>query len=179
MEINPITMDGEQEKQMMVMEVIPAIKARMPGASARPIWVQQDGSKAHARSGVVAAIEAADRGNIILETQPPSSPDLNVLELGFFHSIQRLKDDLGVSNVRELVKATIKALDEYPRETLERCWHCLFALYGEVLGCKGDNNFRIPHPGINKAQRAGKLSQNAWVDEEKYRIRKGFLMASI
>ncbi|CAM9974454.1 unnamed protein product, partial [Discosporangium mesarthrocarpum] len=98
--------------------------------------------------------------------QPPNLPDLNVLDLGLFHSIQRLKDDFGVTNVREVVEATIEAFDDYPRETLEQCWYCLFAVYGEVLGCKGDSNFSIPHPGINKAQGAGKLPQNAWVDEE-------------
>ncbi|CAN0456199.1 unnamed protein product, partial [Discosporangium mesarthrocarpum] len=99
--------------------------------------------------------------NIILETQPPNSPDLNVLVLGFFYSIQRLKDDFGVTNVREVVEATIEALTN-PR----RLWN--------VLGCKDDKNFRIPHLGINKAQRAGKLPQNARVDEEKYRISKAF-----
>ncbi|CAM9859336.1 unnamed protein product [Discosporangium mesarthrocarpum] len=72
-------------KQMMKKEVIPAIKARMPGASTCAIWVQQDGAKPHTRNGAIAAIEAAAVGSIMLETQPPNSPDLNVLDLGFFH----------------------------------------------------------------------------------------------
>ncbi|CAM9652655.1 unnamed protein product, partial [Discosporangium mesarthrocarpum] len=140
----------------MIKEVIiPALKAKMPGATTRTIWVQQDGAKPHSRNGVMEDIEAAAGGNIILETQSPNSPDLNILYLGFFRSIQRLKDDFGVTNVRELVEATIEAFDDYPRQTLKRCCHCLFDVYGEVLGCKGDHNFTTPHPGINEVQRAG------------------------
>ncbi|CAM9681344.1 unnamed protein product [Discosporangium mesarthrocarpum] len=97
---------------MMIKEVIPAIMTRMPGASTRTIWVQQDGAKPHACSSW---------GKHHTKTQPPNSPDLNVLGLSIFHSIQRLKDDFGVTNVRELVGATIEAFDDYPRETLERC----------------------------------------------------------
>ncbi|CAM9678782.1 unnamed protein product, partial [Discosporangium mesarthrocarpum] len=48
-ETKPVTMDGEQYKQMMIKEVIPAVKARMPGAYTRTIWVQQDSAKTHAR----------------------------------------------------------------------------------------------------------------------------------
>ncbi|CAN0072765.1 unnamed protein product [Discosporangium mesarthrocarpum] len=54
-------------------------------------------------------------GNIILETQPPISPDLNALDLGFFHPIQQLKDDFGVTSVREVVEPTTEAFDDYPR----------------------------------------------------------------
>ncbi|CAM9434676.1 unnamed protein product, partial [Discosporangium mesarthrocarpum] len=88
MEIKPITMDGEQYKRIMIKEVIPGIKARGPGASTRTIWVKQDSAKPHAKNVLIAAIEAVARGNIILETQPLNSPDLNLLDLGFFHSIQ-------------------------------------------------------------------------------------------
>ncbi|CAM9204100.1 unnamed protein product [Discosporangium mesarthrocarpum] len=86
-ETKPVTMDREQHKQMMMKEVIPAIKARTPGVSTRTIWVQQDGTNPHARNGVIAAIEAAAGENFKLETQPPNSPDLNILDLGFFHPI--------------------------------------------------------------------------------------------
>ncbi|CAM9818409.1 unnamed protein product, partial [Discosporangium mesarthrocarpum] len=86
-------------------KVVPAMKARMPGASTSTIWVQQGGAKPHTRYGVLTAIEAAAGENFILETQPPNSPDLHILDLGFSHSIQLLKDGFLVTNVRELVEA--------------------------------------------------------------------------
>ncbi|CAM9413706.1 unnamed protein product [Discosporangium mesarthrocarpum] len=96
----------------------------MLGASPHTIWVQQDSAKLHARNGVIAATEAAPGENIELDTQLPNSPDLSVLDPGFFHFIPRLEDDLGVTNVRELVEATIKALDDYPQETLKTVSFC-------------------------------------------------------
>ncbi|CAM9482505.1 unnamed protein product, partial [Discosporangium mesarthrocarpum] len=155
MEIGPSP--WTENKEMMTKEAIPGVKARMPGASTCTIWVQQDGAKPNSRNVIIAAFEAATGGNIILETHPPYSPDLNVLDLGFLHCTQRLKNDFGVTNVMELVEATSEAFDDYQRETLERCCHCLVLSNGEFLGCKGDNNIRIPYPGINKTQRAEKL----------------------
>ncbi|CAN0467470.1 unnamed protein product [Discosporangium mesarthrocarpum] len=75
------------------------------------IWVQKDRTKSHARNWVIAAIEAVAAGNIILETQPPNSPGLNVLDVGFFNSIQRLKDDFGTKN-SILVKLRVKIRNE-------------------------------------------------------------------
>ncbi|CAN0155606.1 unnamed protein product, partial [Discosporangium mesarthrocarpum] len=143
----------------------------------RTIGVQQDGAKPDARDGVIAASEAAAGANVILETQPSNLPDLNVLDLGFFHSIQRVKDDFGLGlGLGGLVGSTIEAFDDYPLEILEqRCSLPFFAVFGEVLGCKGNDILRIPHPGINKAQRAGRLPQNARVDEEKCCNGKVFL----
>ncbi|CAN0188374.1 unnamed protein product [Discosporangium mesarthrocarpum] len=109
MKFKPVTTDGEQYKQM-IKQVIPAIKARMPEASTHTIWIQLDAAKTHARNGVIAA----SWGKLIPETQPPNSPDLNVLDLGFFHSIQQLRDNFGVTNVGDLVEATIEALITTP-----------------------------------------------------------------
>ncbi|CAN0440555.1 unnamed protein product, partial [Discosporangium mesarthrocarpum] len=79
-----------------------------------------------------------------LETQPANSPDLNVNDLGFFHSIQQVKEDVGVSSPEDLVEAKREAFDVYPRETLERFWQSLFGVLAEVLGSKGDNSYKLP-----------------------------------
>ncbi|CAM9800241.1 unnamed protein product, partial [Discosporangium mesarthrocarpum] len=73
--------------------------------------------------------------------------------LDFFYSIQQLKEGMGVTNAKGLVKATLKAFDVYPRKTLECVWHILFTVYGEILGSKGDNSYKIPHSGKKHAQR--------------------------
>ncbi|CAM9805253.1 unnamed protein product, partial [Discosporangium mesarthrocarpum] len=102
-------------------------------------------------------------------------PDLNVNGLGFFHSIQQLKEDVGVSSPQE---ATMEAFDVYPRETLERVWQGLIALLGEVLGSKGGNSYKLPHLGKENLRRTGKLPVNGRVDEEKYRVGKAIWEAS-
>ncbi|CAN0478237.1 unnamed protein product [Discosporangium mesarthrocarpum] len=120
------------------------------------------------------AIQAKTGDSIILETQPANSPDLNANDLRFFHSIQQLKEDVGASSPEDLVEATMEAFAVYPRETLERARQSLFAVLGEALGSKGDNSYKLPHLGKENLGRAGKLSVNGWVDEEKYRVGKAF-----
>ncbi|CAN0100174.1 unnamed protein product [Discosporangium mesarthrocarpum] len=124
------------------------------------------------------AIQAKAGDSIILETRPANSPDLNVNDLGFFHSIQQLKEDLGVSSSEDLVEATMEAFDVYPQETLERVWKSLFPVLGEVLGSKGDNSYKLPQLGKENLGRAGKLPVNGRVDEEKYCVGKVFWEAS-
>ncbi|CAN0378441.1 unnamed protein product, partial [Discosporangium mesarthrocarpum] len=138
------------------------------------IFVQQDGAKPHTGRGVMEAIQAKAGDSIILETQPAKSPDLNVNDLGFFHSIQQLKEDVGVSSREDLVEATMEAFDVYPRETLERVWQSLFAVLGKALGSKGDNSYKLPHLGKENLGRTGKLPVNGRVDEEKYRVGRRF-----
>ncbi|CAM9626066.1 unnamed protein product, partial [Discosporangium mesarthrocarpum] len=144
-------------KELMIDKVIPPIKARMPRPPGHTIFVQQDGAKPHTGGGVMEAIQAKAGGSIILKTQPGNSPDLNVNDLGLFHSIQQLKEDVGMSSPEDLLEATMEAFDVYPQETPERVWQSLFAVLGEVLGSKGDNSYKLPHLGRENLGRTGKL----------------------
>ncbi|CAN0466107.1 unnamed protein product, partial [Discosporangium mesarthrocarpum] len=156
--LRPVTVDGEKYNMIMIDEVIPAIKAKVPSPSGHTIFVQEDGAKPHTNKGVMEALQAQAGNSIILETQPSNSPDLNVNDLGFFHSIQQLKEDVGVTTAEGLVEPTLEAFDIYPRKTLECVWHSsLFAVYGEILGSKGDNSYKIPYSGKEHAQRKGGL----------------------
>ncbi|CAN0013385.1 unnamed protein product [Discosporangium mesarthrocarpum] len=176
--LKPATVNAERYNELMIDKAIPAIKARMPRPPGHTIFVQQDGAKPHTGGGVMEAIQAKAGNSIILETQPANSPDLNVNDLGFFHSIQQLKEDVGVSSPKDLVEATMEAFDVYPLETLERVWQSLFAVLGEVLGSKGDSSYKLPHLGKEILDRTGKLPVNWRVDEEKYRVGNAFWEAS-
>ncbi|CAM9981760.1 unnamed protein product, partial [Discosporangium mesarthrocarpum] len=92
--------------------------------------------------------------------KPANSPDLDVSDLGFFHSIQQLKEDVGVSSPEDLVEATMEAFDVYPRETLERVWQSLSVALGEVVGSKSDNSYKVPHSGKENLGKAGKVPVN-------------------
>ncbi|CAM9411078.1 unnamed protein product, partial [Discosporangium mesarthrocarpum] len=179
MTLKPATINTERYKELMIDKVIPAIKARTPRPPGHTIFLQQDGAKPHTGGGVMEAIQAKAGDSIILESRSANSPDLNVNDLGFFHSIQQLKEDVGVlSSPENLVEAAVEALDVYPRETLDRVWQSLFAVLGEVLGSNGDNGYKLPHLGKENLGRTGKLPVNGRVDEEKYRVGNAFWEAS-
>ncbi|CAM9647864.1 unnamed protein product, partial [Discosporangium mesarthrocarpum] len=174
MMLKPATINAERYRELMIDKGIPAIKARMPRPPGHTIFVQQDGASRTREGGVMEAIQAKAGDSIILETQSANSPDLNVNDLGFFHSIQQLKEDVGVSSPEDLMEATMEAFDVYPPETLERVWQSLFAVLGEVLDSKGDNRYKLPHLGKENLGRTGKLPVNGRVDEEKCRVGKAF-----
>ncbi|CAM9854249.1 unnamed protein product [Choristocarpus tenellus] len=109
---------GERYKKLVIEDVIPAVKACMPRLEGFTTFIQQDGAKPHTKEGIMKAVEEAVRDDIVMETQSSNSPDLSVNNLGFFHSIQQLKEDVGVTNTEEVVKATMEAFDLYPQETL-------------------------------------------------------------
>ncbi|CAM9381288.1 unnamed protein product, partial [Discosporangium mesarthrocarpum] len=164
-------------KEIMIAEIIPAIKAKMPRPPGHTIFVQQDGAKPHTKKGVM---EASSRGWEQHHTRDPAFqlPRPHVNDVGFFQSIQQLKEDVGVTTAEGLVEATFEAFDIYPRETLECVWHSLFAVYMEILESKGDNSYNIPHSGKEQAQKKGGLPKNRAVDQTKYHTRKAFWRAS-
>ena len=62
-----------------------------------------------------------DGFDIRLEQQPSNSPDLNVLDLGFFHSLQtRVAKTKEGGKLVDILPNVNKAFKEYPPETLER-----------------------------------------------------------
>ncbi|CAM9585423.1 unnamed protein product, partial [Discosporangium mesarthrocarpum] len=102
--MKPATVNGERYRKLMIKEVIPAIKARMPRPLGHTIFVKQDGAKPHTGKGVMEGIQHAG-DDITLETQPANLPELNVNDHDFSHSNQPLKEGVGVTNGEELVEA--------------------------------------------------------------------------
>ena len=77
----------------MINFLIPAIRARWPPAErGMPIYVQQDNAKTHIPldDPEFVAVAQAEGWDIRLTCQPPNSPDLNILDLGFFAALQAL-----------------------------------------------------------------------------------------
>ncbi len=80
-------------------------KGEWPGRD-RNITIQQDGAPAHIDEDDAVFVAAATDGlwNIKLQTQPPKSPDLNLLDLSFFCALQSHQWRSGFeNNINELV----------------------------------------------------------------------------
>ncbi|CAM9413288.1 unnamed protein product, partial [Choristocarpus tenellus] len=138
-------------------DVVMAVKACMPRPEGHTIFMQQDWAKPYTKVGIMEAIKEVAGGDIVIETQPVNSLDLHINELRLFYSIQQLEEDVGVTNTEELVEVFRELFNVYPWETLERVWQSLFAVYGEVLGSKGNNVFNIPYLSKEKTDKVGKL----------------------
>jgi len=71
----------------MINQVLPAIRAKWPReVVGNPIFIQQDNAPSHLKLDDPLFCEHAKRDgfDIRLISQPPNSPDFNILDLGFF-----------------------------------------------------------------------------------------------
>lgn len=82
------------------------------GAQKQVTWLQQDNASPHAQA---ESVVASARGlSLQVLRQPPTSPDLNVLDLGFFNGIQSVQYHKQEYCVPELIDAVRDAFDEMP-----------------------------------------------------------------
>ncbi|XP_057251783.1 uncharacterized protein LOC125498548 [Beta vulgaris subsp. vulgaris] len=103
--------------------------------------------------------------NIQLINQPAQSPDLNVLDLGFFRAIQALQYQSFPKNLDELILRVQDCYDFFDPEVLKYTWLQLQYVMVEILKCKGGNNFKNPHHAKRKLERLGLLPENVTVDQ--------------
>lgn len=80
----------ETYKRMVLKYVVPAIIAKWLSWSGRSDVLQHDNASPHASvtSANFDALAETRAWGIAVRCQPPQSPDLNVLDLGFFASLQ-------------------------------------------------------------------------------------------
>ena len=116
----------------------------------RTIIIQLDGSSAHNiehNPEVQRSIFDSDLP-IEFNKKPPQSPDLNVLDLGYFNSIQGLQYKKECGNVDELVSNVRESYEELEYKKLLNVWITLQLVMLSILRVNGDNTYQLKH--INK-----------------------------
>ena len=97
-------------KETIINKLLPNIVKYFPRDTST-IKIQLDGSGSHSIHDYPEINRAfLDSGlNINLVKQPPQSPDLNVLDLGYFNSIQSLQKTKVCHEVEDLVSAVVES----------------------------------------------------------------------
>ncbi|VFR00104.1 unnamed protein product [Cuscuta campestris] len=156
-------------RSMIIQQLLPAIRAKWPGTS-KHVIIQQDNAKPHININDPEFVSASKEGDwdIQLQFQPPNSPDLNVLDLGFFRSIDALSDKTAPRSMRELITNVTMSYDQLTAQTLNNVFLTYQEVMGEVLKQKGGNDYKIPHMGKERLAREGMLPENIHVDAQVY-----------
>ena len=114
-------MTKEVYRDLLIRKLIPAMMEKWPtrDRTSRKIFIQQDGAKNHICEDDKLFNDALEenRVNTELYTQAASSPDVNLLDLGFFRAIQSFNNALP-RNEEELIEAVSEAYDKYPGEKI-------------------------------------------------------------
>ncbi|KAM0853410.1 hypothetical protein ACQ4PT_051104 [Festuca glaucescens] len=138
-----------REAGTMVTKVLPAVTQS----------IQQDNAKTHipVDDPEFVAAAQADGWDIRLTCQPPNSPDLNILDLGFFAALQSIFHKLSPGSVDDIVHKVQQAFEEYPAERSNRIFLTLQACMREVLIQLGGNRYKVPHMRKEVLERLGTL----------------------
>ncbi|KAJ0394738.1 hypothetical protein ATCC90586_008852 [Pythium insidiosum] len=175
---NVETVDREAYKAVLIYDIIPAIKAKWPASGKkRTIWIQHDSAKPHVPVNDPDVIAAGTSGgwDIRMRCQPADSPDLNVLDLGYFRSIQSLQYQRECRGVQELIDDVGETFVEMQSSTLNKIFLTLQAVMEQILLADGGKAFKIPHKGKDSLAKKGELpvsfpcSQEAAVRGETFR----------
>ncbi|KAL6582466.1 hypothetical protein OROMI_006480 [Orobanche minor] len=155
-------------KSCLINQVLPAIKAKWPLFESTNILIQQDNAKPHLDDGDLdfRAAASSDGFNIHLICQPPSSPDLNINDLGWFRALQSLQTKRASYTIDQLVDAVMCSFSELSHVKLNNVFLTLQSCMIEILKIRGHNNYKIPH--MNKAMllSQGILPENLEVDAQ-------------
>lgn len=152
--------NAESHRDMVINKILPAIKSKWPRSYRKqPIYIQEDNAPAHsvAVRRAVAEAGAEDGWDISVKPQPAQSPDMNILDLGFFNSIQSLQYQKKPHDIDSLIHCVEEAFNELHRDTLEDVFLSLQQAMMCVLQHDGLNNYRLSHMGKQKLRKNGKL----------------------
>lgn len=146
-ELKPLTVTREVYKSFLMHKVFPAIRQKFPVTHSNNVVIQQDNAKPHVSVNDPDILEAGSKQswNIVLQSQPANSPDFNILDLGFFNSIQNLQYQDSCYNIQQLVSAVENAFDDYPSEKLSKNFVSLQSVMYEAVKANGSNEFKLPH----------------------------------
>jgi hypothetical protein len=170
LETKPITSITKQVSRIFLIEkVLPAIKAKWPREHAmETIYIQQDNAPCHVSIDDEEFSKAASEGgfNIRLTCQPPNSPDLNVLDLGFFSAIQSLQQKEMAKSVDELIEIVQNSFDAFSSKQSDKIFLTLQSCMTEIMKVKGSNNYQIPHMKKDMMLNQGILPTQVKCDRE-------------
>jgi hypothetical protein len=110
-----------------------------------------------------------------LTCQPPNSPDLNVLDLGFFAGIQASFHKGVPNSVEEIVSRVEKAYQDYPVDRSNRFFLTQQGCMMEVMKQNGGQYYDVPHMGKKSLEMRGELPITLECDRDLYNQAQAFV----
>lgn len=131
--------------------VILVILEKLPCHQFQDIFLQQDNVILHRILEDSDIIDACTSGRrkITRCNQFANSLDLIVLDLGFFNSVQSLKNRTNASTIDEFINADNNAFHQSEPINFCSVWITLQLCMEHIMEPEGGNDYKIPH--VNKA----------------------------
>lgn len=119
--MKPCSVTRKVYKKILIEVVVPSITAKWPDRTPRKLRMQHDNAPAHVASDDKEVIEAGIKGRstILLDPQPPNSPDFNILDIEMFAGIQPIQYEAAPRNVQVFVSAVRNVYTDYDPMSIE------------------------------------------------------------
>jgi hypothetical protein len=160
-------------RKVFIEKLLPAIKS-LDVFRGQLVLIQQDNAKPHISVSDPEFVQAAKEGgwDIRLVCQPANSPDLNILDLGFFRAIQSLQQQITCNNIDDLVSAGENSFLAYPAEKVNKNFLTLQSVMLEIIKCEGNNSYKFPHLKKDMLIRRGDLPENLTCSSQAFSAAK-------
>ncbi|KAJ8579196.1 hypothetical protein ON010_g12 [Phytophthora cinnamomi] len=132
--------------KMLNEKGFPAIREKWPGHKARVIQIQQDNAGPHVspyRDNIVQVGEL-DGWRIEMTCQSPTSPDMNVLDLGNFNALQAIQYRNDTKNLDALIDAVNSEIDNISPSIIDNSFVTLQMVIQCVIEQGRENHYKIP-----------------------------------
>ena len=151
----------ELYRRYLLYKVIPAIQDKWPiGQWKNPnfkVRIQQDGAPSHiVPNDELFQLQLKHQNlhnKVELYSQPPNSPDLNILDLGLFRSLQAMYFKKTSSDIPAMIDNVILTYHEYDYRKINYIFLTLMSVMNKVIEHDGDNAYKLPHLGKAKMER--------------------------
>ena len=160
LEWKPYAVTKDSYREMIIHRVIPAIELQWPQAYRNAtIFLQHDNASSHFGNDDVLFQQRCAQSKLDMKIyfQPPNSPDLNVLDLGFFASLQAMVTKSKTRNKQLLIQAVHAKFASYPHQRLNNVFLTLQMVMSQVILCNGGNNYELQHMNKQQLERNGAL----------------------
>jgi len=169
LELKPLKVTRDVMREYLCEKLIPAIQDQWPDEDEkRTIFIQQDNAKPHLLPNDEVFREVVEKTDldIRLIQQPPNSPDMNVLDLCLFRSLQSITDTLAPENIRELIEGVQEEFHKYDVNKLSRSFLTLKYCMVEIMKSGGSITYEAPHKNKDRLQAEGRLPSNIYITTE-------------
>ena len=157
-------------KGILIDKLIPAIVEKYP-RDCDEVIVQMDNASPHITNedkDWEAAVKVSGI-KIRIKHQPPNSPDLNVLDLGYFNSIQSLQQQHKMRKIEDLVESVSESYESLSVTPLHNIWITWKLIMLKVIEVEGDNTYVLPHKNRSLLEKFGLIQTNVVIDDDMMR----------
>lgn len=107
---------------------------------------------------------------IKLHTQPPNSPDFNLLDLGLFRSLLSTTWDRDMMDIQDILTVAREAFNNLKPRTINDTILPLYQHMECSMMVMGGNNFKTPHMKKAKRRRCGEDLEVYTCSEQAFKI---------